>query len=159
MIDFNGGSYADFFGTYTKQTDTANDFSAYKADVGTWGIWYTGFSWVFGSWASVGASSGNAFNSRDSICVHDMTAAWAWTYYDWNTETRPAAGQGLGIRCTDTTPTAGTPPPTVVTPPPTVVTPPPTVVTPTPTSRGNARGTVKRLVIVAMIALLRAFDY
>ena len=109
MIDFAGGSYADFFGTYTKQTDTANDFSAYKADVGTRGIWYTGSSWIIGSWASVGGGSGNAFNDGDSICVHDMTAAWAWTYFDWNTGTTPAAGQGLGIRCTDTTPTASTP--------------------------------------------------
>ena len=130
MIDFAGGSYADFFGTYTKQTDTANDFSAYKADVGTRGIWYTGSSWIIGSWASVGGGSGNAFNGGDSICIHDMTAAWAWTYFDWNTGTTPAAGQGLGVRCTDTTPTQ---PPTVVTPTPTVVTPTPTVVTPTPT--------------------------
>ena len=135
MIDFNGGSYADFFGTYTKQTDTANDFSAYKADVGTWGIWYirTGSSWTIGPWASVGAVSGNAFNRGDSICVHDMTAAWAWTYYDWNTETKPAAGQGLGIRCTDTTPTAGTPTPTVVTPTPTTTIKPPTTPTQPPT--------------------------
>ena len=138
MIDFNGGSYAGFFGTFTKQTDTANDFSAYKADVGTWGIWYTGSSWIIGSWTGVGGGSGNAFNNGDSICVHDMTAAWAWTYYDWNTNTSPAAGQGLGIRCTDTTPTAGTPTPTVVTPTPTVVTPtptqPPTTTTKPPTT-------------------------
>jgi hypothetical protein len=133
VIDFAGGSYAAFFGTYTKQTDTANDFSAYKADVGTWGIWYTGSSWIIGTWTGVGGGSGNAFNSGDSICVHDMTAAWAWTYYDWNTNTSPAAGQGLGIRCTDTTPTAGTPTPTVVTPTPTTTIKPPTTPTQPPT--------------------------
>ena len=143
MIDFAGGAYADFFGTYTKQTDTANDFSAYKADVGTWGIWYSGSSWVIGNWNNVGGGSANAFNSGDSNCVHDMTASWAWTYYDWNTGMSPAAGQGLGIRCTDTTPTqppttptqppiTPTQPPTTPTQPPTTTTQPPTEPTPPP---------------------------
>merc|ERR1719278_1991748 len=68
VIDFAGGAYANFFGTYTKQTDTANDFSAYKADVGTRGIWYSGSYWVIGSWSDVGGGSGNAFNSGGSNC-------------------------------------------------------------------------------------------
>ena len=108
---FSSGAYADFFGTYTA-SGTYNGYTGYKADSGTRGLWYSGSSWLFGKWDSVGGGSGNAFNSGDSICVHDMTSAYGWTYYDWTTGTSPAAGQGLAVKCVEATPAPPTGGPT-----------------------------------------------
>ena len=104
-------NYQSLFTTFTRTILTVNGFSAYLQDGGFWGLWYTGSRWAFGSWYDMGGSgigtwqAGSVFNDGDSICVHDMTPAWNWTYGP--NGTAPSAGKGLGVRCIAPPPNCG----------------------------------------------------